>query len=827
MAKYLPDSSVVSINIRVLSGLSNEGKYAGSGISHLIEHLIFKGTSDKNSEELRKEIKEIGGIINAGTGIDSAEYYITVPRENFEKAFYLLSRMVMELVFTEEDFNKEKDVILNEMNLRNDDPMIRQIKELFSRSYTLNVYKYPIIGYKESLLKLTIEDLHNYHASAYTPDRMVVAVVGGVEEKKALDIVGSAMSKHEREKLWPTDVYEEPVQIDKREAEIPADIVLGYLALGFHTTSLYSEDLYSTDVLSILLGEGEDSRIYKRLVKEKELLYSVGSSNYTPRYPGLFVITGVGDPEKLDEARKEIFSVIEELKSAKLDEAELSRAKNIVVSGYVHSQEGVTNMASSVTNSYILTGDPHFHEKYVDEIKKVNLIRVQEAANKYLKEDNSTTIKMLPKFFVKKNENLQTAQEKDAKFSGEEKFFTLANGVRLVIKERPRLPIVTVTLASRGGVLAETKENNGISNITAALLVKGTKTRSEREIVPVFEAMGGNLSPFSGMNSFGLSMNVLSKDLDKGLDIFEDVIKNPVFPETEISKEKKLILAAIKEQDDDIFDNGVKNLKKLLYAEHPYSMDTAGTEETVSKISQKDIKKFYSNNMILQETVITVVGDVNAEMIFKNISKRFSNLAGKKGSSQKSAAMSPLVGSNRKDVDMKKEQALLLMGFRGVTLKDGRKDALLVLSSILSGSDGILFYSLREKEGLVYTSGSGAVPAVDPGYFIIYAATTEENLAKTESLILDAIKKVQKGDFGNEEIESSKAANLTGYALSLERNSSISMILTLDELYGLGYDDYKSYPEKLKKVTKDDVAKVANEILDLKNYVTIIVHSKK
>ena len=256
VCRYVPDSPLVAIQIRVLSGLSNEGKYAGSGISHFLEHLLFKGTRNKTAEEVRKEIKMMGGDVNASTGMDSAEYHIVVPRENFNEALVLLTDTVMDLSFTDEGLEKERNVILKEIKLRNDDPSRRRLKLLFAQAYRENVYKYPIIGYEDRLKELTREDLMSYHSAAYTPDRMVIGISGGVPPEVAFGAVENKFKSYKRGEGWPADISDEPRQLDERIATFPAEVTLGYMAVAFHTSSLYSPDLYSGDVLSILLGEG-------------------------------------------------------------------------------------------------------------------------------------------------------------------------------------------------------------------------------------------------------------------------------------------------------------------------------------------------------------------------------------------------------------------------------------------------------------------------------------------------------------------------------------------------------------------------------------------
>ena len=176
---------------------------------------------------------------------------------------------------------------------------------------------------------------------------------------------------------------------------------------------------------------------------------------------------------------------------------------------------------------------------------------------------------------------------------------------------------------------------------------------------------------------------------------------------------------------------------------------------------------------------------------------------------------------------MRKEQSLFLLGFLGVEVTASRKYALHLISSILSGSDGLLFYALREKYGLTYTSGAISMPAVEPGYFLIYVATTEENLEDVKEKVMGLVRKITAGDISEDEVEAAKNKLITQHASSLETNSSISMTMALDELYGLGYNYYEFYPDKIRAVTKDDLKQTAQEILNLNKSAEITIHSQK
>ncbi|MBF0215431.1 MAG: insulinase family protein [Candidatus Omnitrophica bacterium] len=823
--KQVPGSEISIVQIRVLSGLSNEGEYAGSGISHFLEHLLFKSTHDKDSKEVFAEIRGMGGIINGFTGMDSAAYHITVPNENLEQAVNLLSDLVMDLVFTDEEMEKERGVILREIGMYDDDPGDKRLKQLFFGAYTTNVYRYPIIGYKDRFEKIKRDDILKYHSIAYSPDRMVVGVAGGVSREDALRYVVNKFSGYKRGLAgMAAPVPLEPGQLDERTVKSEMDINLGYLAIGFHTTDLYSKDIYPMDTLAAILGEGRDSRLYQRLVRDKELLYSISAENMTPRYPGLMVITGEGDPGKLAEAREEISKVIDELKTVPMSDNEIGRIKKIVTSSFLRQKESIFPLVSTLTSSQVFTGYPDYDDKYVKEMNNVTAGDIKGMAGKYLNVENSTTSLVVPKGRDQADPSTKDAEVKVP--DDPETVYRLDNGLKVILLKKTKMPMVSASIILPGGLIAETPENNGISALMAGLLTKGTLTRREGEIVPEIERMGGDIGASSGVNGVTVSALVLSGDIDKAMEIFADIIRNPSFPQEEIDKEKKTVKAMITAGEKDSGTKGQEAFLKALYAEHPYGMKASGTLLSVEGITRDEMIGFHKKYFSPAEAVLAVVGDFDDQAIKGIIERTFGGWE-HKGSRSPRNEVVPVTGARRDDIETDKEEALILIGFPGIDIRDERKYALSVVGSILTGGGGWLFKELREDEGLAYTAQG--LPAVMPekGYFLFSAKTSEENIEKVKSVIDGIIKRLSSGDISAEDLASTKKKMITGHAMSLETISGLSGVLSSGEYLGLGYDDHKKYIPKINAVTLEDVVKCSREILDPENSVVVVVHSKK
>ncbi|MGB2705848.1 MAG: pitrilysin family protein [Candidatus Omnitrophota bacterium] len=831
---------IVSVLATVDAGLSSEGAYTGTGISHFVEHTLFKGTSKRKPGEIEEEVKSFGGTINAWTGLDSTTYAVTVPKEHAGEALDLTEDIVFHPAFEAREVEKEREVILKEIKLNNDDPSRRVMRQLWETAYLKHPYKIPIIGYEGLFKGLNRGDLVKYHSLRYTPGNIVLVVVGDIDKDEALSRIKKTFGKNERKRDSVAFVPLEPPQNSPRILKGHAQINLGYLAMGFHTVALSDRDVYALDVLGIILGDWDGSRLNRKLVKDERLLYTVGAFNYTPKYPGLFIVYGVGDYERLEKAKKEILNEIKKIAQDGAEESELEAAKNIVVSGYIDLLETTGGLARAVSQSEFLAGDPSFFEKYVGNVKKVDNNAVRRAARKYLAEKNLTVSYLLPMSRAETGARAGTGSSSGSIVSGqnlsprrvsrpvptEPTKVVLPNGIRLILKENPRLPKVSVVCVFLGGLMAETKENNGISGLTSAMLLKGTKKRSESQIKAFLESRGGKISHFSGKNSLGVFLESLSENTSESLDVLSDIILNPVFPEEEIEKQKEKIYAAIKAEDDDVYSTGFLKLRKAVFENYPYGMRVLGEPGSVERITKKDIQNFYRKFAVAGNMVVAVVGDFQAQSMPREIEKRFSAL--ERGTFDiKTTKPAPLSGVKKVTCDMPREQSLVLVGFRGATFEGKDRYGLSLLSSVLSGENGRLYKAIRNELGLSYALGVFSVPGIDTGFIVSYAATDEKNLEKAKNILFRELEKAGKGVVPEEEINLAKTSLIGRQKIFLQTNTALARKMALDELYGMGYDAYEKYPQQIQGVGQEAIADVSEKYIDLNRSCVVTIYGRK
>lgn len=815
--KEIPSSGLVSLDLKVRAGSVFEGEFSGSGISHFVEHMIFKGTPSRKAALIEKTIRSLGGVINGATTFDYTTFLITIPKEHLSDALNILSDSLFNAHIHPAEVQKERNVILKEIKLNRDDPMRKISRLLWSTVFERHPYRYPVIGYEELFCKLTREDLLRYHRKMYVPNNMVLVVVGDIERDSALEEIGRSFGAKNRASLQERALPQERPQSSKRTLEVERELQMAYFALGYRSVDVYNPDMPILDVLSAILGRGKNSRLNSSLYKKKGLVYSIGSWNYTPRDPGIFLISGVTESEKLRPALGAIKEEVNNIRRDGITEDELQHVKTILSVEYIYSLETLADQARDLAINEITTGDFGFTKKYLERIDAVTEEDVKRVAQQYLVDDTLSTVTLsLPT-------KDSSTKKKAVKSQRGIEISTLPNGLRYLLAEDHDLPTVSMVATCHGGLRAETKDTAGISNLTGRLMLKGTSTRSEDDISDLVDSMGAGLSYFSGNNSVGIRLNILSKDLDKGLDLFGDILLRPSFPADILERERKTIMAAIRATDDDIYQSGMKAFKETLYKTHPYRYKTIGTTDSVMNLTGENLKRFHRRYLIPNNMVLAIYGDINSAAVQEKIIDIFSDF--EKGPEPAfTSAIEPEPTKIRENIiDVDKEQTFIVMGFKGTTIHNRDRYTLQAISTALSGISGRLSARLREDLGIAYAVGSFSVPAHDPGYFTLYIATTRDNIERVKKEFLRQIALLNKKGLTQEEIDSIKEELIGNQRIALQTNSSLAHHTALDELYGLGYNFYHKYDKIMRSITNNDIIEVSRKYFNPNAFCFVVI----
>jgi zinc protease len=573
--------------------------------------------------------------------------------------------------------------------------------------------------------------------------------------------------------------------------------------------------------------------LVQKVKLEKGIVNSVSTSSFTPKDPGVFLIEATLPAENLEKAIQAIVGEVMRIGQEGVAGEELNRVKVNVESDRIYDRQTVQGQARKLGYYEVITGDLQFEKEYLRRVALLRSEDVQRVVEKYFKtspwvvsllvpSEKADSVKDLPFPSVMDRARLREPEGERREEPTLSKT-VLDNGVRLIVKENRSNPIVTLQVSFLGGVRFEKEAQNGINQLMAVMVTKGTERQTSLEIAKRVERMAGSLIGFSGYNSFGVTFTFLSHHFDEAFSLFAEIIRQPSFDKEEMEKRRRLILAAIRQQEDDLDRTVFKLFRKTLFEKHPYRMDTLGTIDSIQRLTQKDLKEYYGRIVVPENMVLTVVGDVETKQVISSAKKGFGDL--KRGSFSPPTVQQESLPQQirRSEIYQRKEQAHFVLGFLGTTLQSQDRYTLEVLDAALSGMGGRLFYTLRDQESLAYALSFMASPNLDPGFIGVYMATHPDKFETATQGVLRELKKVRKEGLTEEEVERAKRYLVGNFEIGFQTNGAQANQMSLDELYGLGHNHYQKYPQEILKVTREDVHRVAKQYLNLEAYAIAII----
>jgi zinc protease len=513
-----------------------------------------------------------------------------------------------------------------------------------------------------------------------------------------------------------------------------------------------------------------------------------------------------------------ILQMIDELKQSGVTADELTKAKKTSLSHHLHTLTTMRGQASDVGSNWLLTRNLNFSRDYLAAVQKVTLDDIRRVAAKYLVDQNLTVVSLNPKGSL-----AGTGTAAKPVRAAEIQKFELANGLRILVREDSRLPLVAMTAVFRGGLLAETPENSGITRLTAKTLLKGTKTRTAEQIADQIEAVGGSISSDAGNNSFTISLDVTKPDLKLGVELLGDILLNATIPEKAVAREKEVQIAGIKQEEEQPTTVARNILRQALFNHHPYALRANGSADSVPKLMQKDLLQFRDRYVAAKNGVISVFGNVNAAEVKQLFEQALGKM--KPGTLALTDAQPPAPLGKIENVQTQKEktQGIIMVGYRGVDMFSKDRHALELIDEASSDLGSRFFIRIREQMGLAYFVGASQMQGLVPGLFAFYLGTDPQKIEPVKTALLDEIRKLANGGLTGEELTRAKKKLIGQQQISLQSNDAFAYQCALDELYGLGFDHYKKLEPEVNAVSLDDIKNVAAKYFRDQPYVLATV----
>jgi zinc protease len=402
------DHAVPAVAVEVWYHVGSKNERKGrSGFAHLFEHLMFKGSENVGPEEHKNFIAAIGGRYNATTDFDRTLYYQAFPSNYLERVLWMEADRMRSLDVSEANFHSERDVVKEERRLRVDNPPFGRLFEVvLANTFTTHPYKILSIGSIADLDAATIEDVREFHRIYYVPNNASLVIAGDFEPAQAKSWIEKYFGPIPKGQPIPRDIPQEPAQTaERRVTDYDSRTPLPAVILAYHVPQEGSPDIYALEVASNILSSGESSRLYRKMVYERQIALQASGQSIKFEDPGVFYFFSILQKgHTAEEGEKDLQEEIERLKTQPVSTAELEKSKNQLIAGLVFNRETALDRANAIGHAAVILGDWRMANRQLAEYQKVTAADVQAVANRYFRPENRTVVYMLPEAMKGKSE---------------------------------------------------------------------------------------------------------------------------------------------------------------------------------------------------------------------------------------------------------------------------------------------------------------------------------------------------------------------------------------------------------------------------------------
>ena len=819
------------------------------GLAHLHEHMLFKGTGRRGLGEIARSIEAHGGEINAWTSFDQTVYHVVMASRHARQGLDVLADAVRNSSFDAGELTREIEVVCEEIKRSLDMPSRRASKALFGEAFKTHPYGRPVIGFEENVRAHTRERVLSFYGKHYQPSNMVLSAVGDFDEAtlraQVDELFGGAWA---RAALPPFSRVAEPAFRGVRVTLARDDVKDAHLHLAFQIPGVEHPDTAALDVLAMLLGQGDASRLALEVRRKRSLARDVSAWAWTPREPGLFAASLVTTSATMFAAFEETVRVMATLTRVEAEADEVETIKALIEAEAVYQRETVQGLARKLGYYESMAGGLEREASYYEAVSLVTARQLREVADRYFTFDAAVVTGLLPhETEITEAQVRETLSHVAANRPATLPARALAtptplrlvgnmrktrpgitvrkldNGATLIVREERSVPLLALRASFHGGVRYEAPQESGLTALLARTLTRGTRTLGAEEFSHLVDSMAGSLSAIAGRNSMSLRGEFLSKHFDRAFELFSESLQQPAFADEEFERERAQQLQDIASRDDRPSSLAFELFAKTLWLAHPYRLSTLGEKSTVEQLTPAALRRYHGRFMDPTQMTLAVVGDVDTETVIERVR---ASLGGSRGEVAPVPVVAPEPawnGPRETRRTLQKAQTHLVLGFPGARMTDPWRRGLEVMQTLLSGQSGRLFMELRDKRSMAYSVSAMLMEGIDPGSFSVYMGTSPEKVDAALAGIRGELGKLRDDLVSEDELGRAKEHLIGTQGIGLQRNGARAGVMALDACYGLGADAFLRYPVEIAAVTAQDVRDAAQRVIDFQREALAVV----
>ena len=834
LAQRDPTAPAVAVVSHVRAGFFDEPD-AQVGVSHVLEHMLFKGTPTRGVGAIARETKAAGGYLNASTSYDHTAYYTVLPAASLPVALDLQSDALRRSLIDPEELRRELRVIIEEANRKLDQPGAVTAETLHALLFDRHRIRRWRIGTESHLAAMTHQDVVGYYRSRYVPGRTIVAMAGDLDPDAAIGMARDLFAGWPAAEpgLDPSPV--EPPRRAVRARTLRGDLHHSHLVVGWRGVPSLHPDAAALNVAAAVLGLGRAGWLYREL-RAPGTVTSIGAWHFSPTEVGVFSIGAELDPGRLDAALGGIAGCVARLRESGPDQQDILRVRTQLGARWARGMESTEGRASALASAEA-QGDVELLDHEYARLMAVEATDVRRVAREWLDPETVSGCTYLPHDAPEELEagSLRSRFTAPAPGMVQPKappvrvspgpvpsrglrtsgvLHVVLPGADLLVGRKPGVPLISLGVYRRRSV-AEARSTAGLGALAVRAAARGTTSLDEAELALAFEGCGGTLATLIAADWFGFATTVLSEHGASAAALLEEVLIRPRLAGEEIGLERATLTEEAIHAADDMVRYPIQLALAKGFGPEGYGLPAHGLPETVPQLREGMVRAWHACELATGRTTVVAVGELDPDRLADQLAGIFGG-----GPDRPPIAQSPrsswqggTPGHLETVVERTRKQSALAVMYPGPGRRSPERHAAEVWAAIASGLGGRLFTALRDQRSLAYTVMASSWQRVGAGALLLYLATSPAREAEARGALLEELERFREVPVERDEL--SRAVNYLAGQAQVRRQTASAVAGEIAEawLLGEGLAEVEDPGAGYRSVTAAQVLELASSAL--------------